>query len=297
MGESDLESVSEEVVEDEASAQDPPPWHEPYTREDEPRTKVLRRINTNNMVAISAELPTIAATNTRSIFPKFRHFAEDIIQRQITACFVSEIWQKENNGKFQKEVERMFELNGLPWTPRNILFQGVFTRVRIILDGGGFTLDYSIHQESLLSVIHYTLYTRHYMIYSIHCTLYIVHFTLYITDFALYTLHYTLYTIHTIHYTLHTIHITLYTLYFTVCARCYTLYAIRYSLYAIRYMLFALRHTLYAIHYTLNYTLYTIHYTLYTIHYTLYTIHYTLYTIHYTLYTIYYTQYSILYTL
>ena len=115
VGESDLESVSEEVVEseDEASAQDPPPWHEPYTREDEPRTKVLRRINTNNRVAISAEMPTIAATNTRSIFPKFRHFAEDIIQRQITACFVSEIWQKENNVKFQKEVERMFELNGL----------------------------------------------------------------------------------------------------------------------------------------------------------------------------------------
>ena len=95
LGESDLESVSNKVVEseDEGSAQDPPPWHEPFTREDEPRTQVLRRINTNNRVAIIAEMPTIAATNTRSIFPKFRHFAEDIIQRQITACFVSEIWQ------------------------------------------------------------------------------------------------------------------------------------------------------------------------------------------------------------
>jgi hypothetical protein len=71
VSESDLESVSDQVVEseDEASAQDPPPWHEPYTSEDEPRTQILRRINTNNRVAISAEMPTLAATNTRSVFP------------------------------------------------------------------------------------------------------------------------------------------------------------------------------------------------------------------------------------
>ena len=116
--ETDSESVSDPVdeSEDEINVEDPPPWHEQYTKEVEPRAQILRRINTNNRVAISAEMPTIAATNTRSIFPKIRHFAEDIIQRQITACFVSEIWQKENNVKFQKEVERMFELHGLQFS-------------------------------------------------------------------------------------------------------------------------------------------------------------------------------------
>ena len=58
-------------------------------------------------------MPTIAATNTRSLLPNIKNFAEDLIQRQITACFVSEIWMKENNIKFQEEVERMFELQGL----------------------------------------------------------------------------------------------------------------------------------------------------------------------------------------
>ena len=113
-----LESVSDPVdeSEDKINVEDPPPWHEQYTKEVEPRVQILRRINTNNRVAISAEMPTIAATNTRSIFPKFRNFAEDIIQRQITSCFVSEIWQKENNVKFQKEVERMFELHGLQFS-------------------------------------------------------------------------------------------------------------------------------------------------------------------------------------
>ena len=115
MSESDLDSVSDQVEEseEEMSSQDPPSWHDPYLKETEPRTQILRRINTNNRVAMSAEMPTIASTNTRSILPKIRNFTEDMIQRNITACFVSEIWQKENNVKFQKEVERMFELNGL----------------------------------------------------------------------------------------------------------------------------------------------------------------------------------------
>ena len=91
----------------------PPPWYEQYTKEQEHRTPILRRINTNDRVAISAELPTIAATNTRSIFPKIRNFSEDIIQRKITVCFISETWEQETNSKFQKEVEIIFEMKGL----------------------------------------------------------------------------------------------------------------------------------------------------------------------------------------
>ena len=58
-----LESVSDPVdeSEDKINVEDPPPWHEQYTKEVEPRAQIMRRINT----AISAEMPTIAATNTR----------------------------------------------------------------------------------------------------------------------------------------------------------------------------------------------------------------------------------------
>ena len=39
LDESDLESVSD---------QDPPPWHDPYTKKQEPRIQTLRGINTSN---------------------------------------------------------------------------------------------------------------------------------------------------------------------------------------------------------------------------------------------------------
>ena len=93
---------------------DEPPWFEPYAREIGERVAVLRRIQANNRVAESAELPTLAATNARSIFPKIRNFAEDIIQRKITVSLVSETWeQAKGSKKFQAETERLFELYGL----------------------------------------------------------------------------------------------------------------------------------------------------------------------------------------
>ena len=98
------------------NSEQPPAWFEPYERAQEERPTVLRRINVNNRVAKSSELPTIAATNTRSILPKFRNFVQDLKERQISVCFISETWQKESsrgNKRFQNEVERMFQLSGL----------------------------------------------------------------------------------------------------------------------------------------------------------------------------------------
>jgi hypothetical protein len=77
------------------------------------REVVFRKIMRNSRVAKSQELPTIATTNMRSIGPKIRNFTEDILQREITACFVSETWQKDGSKKFEAEIERMFELFGL----------------------------------------------------------------------------------------------------------------------------------------------------------------------------------------
>ena len=46
--EEDLESVSNHVdeSEDEIGTEDPPSWHDPYTKEQEPRMQILRRVNT-----------------------------------------------------------------------------------------------------------------------------------------------------------------------------------------------------------------------------------------------------------
>ena len=65
--EADLESVSDQAneAEDVTGPECPPPWHDQYNREKEPRNQILRRINTNNRVAISAEMPTLAVTNMR----------------------------------------------------------------------------------------------------------------------------------------------------------------------------------------------------------------------------------------
>ena len=94
--------------------EDQPPWFEPYVKDMGERAAVLRRIHANNRVAESAELPTLAATNTRSILPKVRNFAEDMLQRQITVSLISETWeQASGNKKFEAETERLFELHGL----------------------------------------------------------------------------------------------------------------------------------------------------------------------------------------
>ena len=104
----------EDPPDDQHDQEDPPPWYEPYHQDHDERPAVLRRIVTNERVLVSAELPTIAATNTRSIGPKIRNFTEDILQRQITACLISETWEKEKGSKkFKNEIERIFELSGI----------------------------------------------------------------------------------------------------------------------------------------------------------------------------------------
>ena len=39
-------------------------------------------------------LPTVAAYNCRSLFPKIENFKTDMIEREISVSFLSEIWEK-----------------------------------------------------------------------------------------------------------------------------------------------------------------------------------------------------------
>ena len=108
------EEKDNDIEEEIENALPMPPWYEPYESEKERGPMVLKRIMANDRVAISVELPTIAATNARSIAPKLRNFLEEILARQITVCMVSEIWEKQTRSKkFQHEVEQALELSGL----------------------------------------------------------------------------------------------------------------------------------------------------------------------------------------
>ena len=68
----------------------------------------------------AAHLPTIATYNVRSFFPKARNISTDILERNITLGFFSEIWEQLENKKHKNEIESLLENQGLKYisTPR-----------------------------------------------------------------------------------------------------------------------------------------------------------------------------------
>ena len=58
-------------------------------------------------------LPIIATYNLRSLLPKVKSLKTDLIEREIDLAFLQEIWEDSGNEKYQFEVEKMFEENGL----------------------------------------------------------------------------------------------------------------------------------------------------------------------------------------
>lgn len=73
---------------------------------------------TNSTTLLS--LPTVAAYNLRSLFPKIEHFKTDMSERQIDVGFLSEIWEKADDKQHQQEIGEMLEMEGLQYlsTPR-----------------------------------------------------------------------------------------------------------------------------------------------------------------------------------
>ena len=66
-----------------------------------------------NETALS--LPIVATYNLRSLFPKVNSLKTDILERNIDVAFLQEIWEDSGNEKYQKEVEKMYELDGLKY--------------------------------------------------------------------------------------------------------------------------------------------------------------------------------------
>ena len=58
-------------------------------------------------------LPKVLNYNMRSIFSKLENFSEDILQREGDICFLTEVWEKQENKTHQQKIEKMFEMSGI----------------------------------------------------------------------------------------------------------------------------------------------------------------------------------------
>ena len=83
----------------------------------QPIRKTIRR---DNRCLQALTLPKVLNYNMRSIFSKLENFSEDILQREGDICFLTEVWEKQENKKHQQKIEKMFEMSGIHYisTPR-----------------------------------------------------------------------------------------------------------------------------------------------------------------------------------
>ena len=51
----------------------------------------------------------------RSLFPKIKNFKRDFLERSIDVSLCSEIWEDSEKVIHKKEIEKMFELDGLQY--------------------------------------------------------------------------------------------------------------------------------------------------------------------------------------
>ena len=79
--------------------------------------KTIRR---DNREIVAQFLPKITSYNVRSLKPKIRNAAQDIIERESDLIFLTEIWEKEDDKKHQHRIEELLELDGIKYisTPR-----------------------------------------------------------------------------------------------------------------------------------------------------------------------------------
>ena len=101
----------------------PPPWYEKYNPwwPDPWQSKLNRKtIKRDNRMVKSEHLPIISVSNMRSLGPKLKNFRTDMIEREISAALLSEVWEKASCKKQQYEIEKIFQVDGLKYisTPR-----------------------------------------------------------------------------------------------------------------------------------------------------------------------------------
>ena len=74
-----------------------------------PKPNKLKRFD------VALNLPTIAAYNVRSLFPKIKNFKIDMFERALDVASVSEVWEKSEKKEHAFEAEKMLENDGLKY--------------------------------------------------------------------------------------------------------------------------------------------------------------------------------------
>ena len=95
-----------------------PAWHEWHQPRPAGLPAVRQTVRRDNRLLAAAQLPSFSAPNCRSLGPRLRNFAEDMLTREVTVALCSETWEKTTSKKYQKEVERFLEMKGL-WMVSN----------------------------------------------------------------------------------------------------------------------------------------------------------------------------------
>ena len=94
----------------------------PAKLENEKRNPVRKTIRRNNNTVLEDNLPTLACYNMRSLFPKIKNLAIDIIEREIGLACLNEIWEKNESKEHQNKLIELFEMDGLQYisNPRKV---------------------------------------------------------------------------------------------------------------------------------------------------------------------------------
>ena len=74
---------------------------------------VRQTVRRDDRLGVAAHLPTFSAPNCRSLGPKLKSLTEDMKMRGISVALCSETWEKCNDTRYQSEVEKLLELEGI----------------------------------------------------------------------------------------------------------------------------------------------------------------------------------------
>ena len=108
----------------------PPAWYEEFIprKLDRKQSKLnLKTVKMDNRLSNSDSLPILSVSNVRSLLPKIQNsefriqnFKMDLAERDISLSLLSEVWEKQNCKKQQKEFDNMLNIDGLKYisTPR-----------------------------------------------------------------------------------------------------------------------------------------------------------------------------------
>ena len=93
------------------------PYPTQHQRQHPPQVKTIRR---DNRAVTALSLPRIMITNHRSIFPKFNHFVDEVLEMNMQLGLHSEVWEDVTNSNHANKIEEALELHGIQYisTPR-----------------------------------------------------------------------------------------------------------------------------------------------------------------------------------